>query len=55
MQDAKGFVLHNAKVHTSKPTASIDGCHSVMLLNVDFDGKQLNKQTKNGSIFVSGE
>ncbi|MBQ9361793.1 MAG: glycoside hydrolase family 28 protein [Bacteroidaceae bacterium] len=55
MQDAQGFVLKNAIVHTSSPSASLDGCHSVMLLDVDFEGKQLKQSTKNATLFVSGK
>ena len=54
MQDADGFVLHRAKVRTSKPTAVVDGCRSVMLLDVDFDGKPLVKSVKNATLYVSG-
>lgn len=55
MQDAQGFVLKDAIVHTSSPSAALDGCHSVMLLDVDFDGKQLRQNTKNATLFVSGK
>ena len=55
MQDAQGFVLHNATVRTSNPTANVDGCHSVMLIDVDFLGKPLTKSVKNATLYVSGE
>ena len=53
MQDAQGFVLHNATIRTSKPAASIDGCHSIMLLNVDFGGKELSRSLKNATLYVN--
>lgn len=53
MQDANGFVLHNATVRTSQPAASVDGCQSVMLLDVDFCGKQLKQNLKNATLYVS--
>lgn len=53
IQDANGFVLHNATIHTSKPTATVDGCQSVMLIDVDFDGKQLTKSLKNATLYVT--
>ena len=55
MQDANGFVLNNAVIRTSQPTAIVDGCHSVMLLDVDFSGKELKTQTKNSTLYVSGK
>ena len=55
MQDVNGFVLHNATVRTSQPTATVDGCQSVMLLDVDFDGKQLKTSKKNATLCVSSQ
>lgn len=54
MQDAEGFVLHNATIRTGQPTATLDGCHSVMLLDVDFQGKQLKQSLKNATLQVNG-
>ncbi len=55
MQDAQGFVLHNATIRTSRPTATVDGCHSVMLIDVNFDGKPLTKSVKNATLYVNNE
>ena len=53
MQDAEGFVLNNATIRTANPTANVDGCKSVMLLDVDFCGKQLKQNIKNTTLYVS--
>lgn len=53
MQDAEGFVLNNATIRTANPTANVDDCKSVMLLDVDFCGKQLKQNIKNTTLYVS--
>ena len=53
MQDACGFVLRNLAVHTSQPTANVDGSKDVVLYDVSFDGKKLKRNVKNATFYVS--
>ena len=53
MQDADGFVLRNATIRTSNPTASVDGCRDVVLFDVGYDGKELKQDTKNAMLCIS--
>lgn len=53
MQDCDSFVLHNAVVDASTAEISLDGCKSVMLLNVDFTGDSLKEVIKDSSLFLS--
>ena len=53
MQDANEFVLRNAAVHTSQPTANVDGCKDVRLFDVSFDGKELKRNLKNATFYLS--
>ena len=55
MQDADGFVLRNASVHTSSPTANVDGCKDVVLFDVSFDGKELKQNIKDATLYVSSQ
>ena len=55
MQDANGFVLRNATVHTSQPAANVDGCQDVVLFDVSFDGKELKKNVTNATLYVSSQ
>ena len=54
MQDADGFVLHGATIRCPRATATLDGCRSVMLLDVDFAGDTLQTSTTNATLYVSG-
>ena len=40
MRDTQGFVLKDADITAKDPTASIDGCTGVMLLDVNVNGKE---------------
>lgn len=35
LQDVSGFVMKGGKIHTAAPSAVLDGCQSVMLLDMD--------------------
>lgn len=54
IQDAYGFVVKNASIKTSSaPSAILDGCQGVMLLDMDFSGKQLKVSKKNARAHVT--
>lgn len=53
LQDVSGFVMKGGKIHTAAPSAVLDGCQSVMLLDMDFNGKQLKQITNNATLYVT--
>lgn len=54
IQDACGFVVKNASIKTSStPSAILDGCQGVMLLDMDFNGKQLKVSKKNTRAYIT--
>ena len=53
LQDVSGFVLKGGKIHTAAPSAVLDGCQSVMLLDLEFNGKQLKQITNNATLYVT--
>ena len=53
LQDVSGFVMKGGIIHTTSPSAVLDGCQSVMLLDMDFDGKHLKRTTHNATLYVT--
>ena len=51
LQDVSGFVMRGGKIHTPEPTAVLDGCSSVALVGMDYDGKPLKQHLKNATIY----
>ena len=41
MRDVQGFVLNDACITASDPAASIEGCHSIMMLDVNLNGEKI--------------
>ncbi len=53
LQDVSGFVIKGGVVNTPSPSAVLDGCKSIMMLDMNFKGKQLKVSKKNATIFVT--
>ena len=41
MRDVQGFVLNDACITASDPTASIEGCNSIIMLDVNLNGEKI--------------
>lgn len=53
MRDVAGFVIHDADVTANDPTAAIDGCTAVMMLNVKVNGHQQQNITYSGEVSMT--
>ncbi|MCR4914327.1 MAG: hypothetical protein K6A96_01015 [Prevotella sp.] len=53
LQDVSGFTLKGGTVCTSAPSAVLDGCKNVQLLDMNFEGKQLKTAKKNATLYVT--